>query len=291
MSSSNRLRDEMIVANGLNLSYLDWGDSRTRDAMVMVHGFAETKLVWQDVAPEMAREHRVIAYDQRGHGNSERASDNDYSRSSQVEDLASLIDGLGLRSVILVGHSMGGANAICYAAEHPDTVTAMVIIETAPEILRTGLETMRRLVTVSDEFTNLDQVIDIYRRHYPYSTVEQLERRVKSTMTVTEDGGYTWDFDIAFRDSMMRPPDPDPGQRRLNDLWECVDRVQCPVMIVRGSETDMLSPEAIQRLQRRIIGSRVSLIEDAGHAVPTDQPSALSLNIREFLQTLTSNVG
>jgi pimeloyl-ACP methyl ester carboxylesterase len=59
-------------------------------------------------------------------------------------------------------------------------------------------------------------------------------------------------------------------------------------MIVRGSETEMLTPEAIQRLHRRIPGSRVSLIEDAGHAVPTDLPAALSLNIREFLQSLSN---
>ncbi len=60
-------------------------------------------------------------------------------------------------------------------------------------------------------------------------------------------------------------------------------------MIVRGAETDMLTPEAIQRIHRRIVGSRVSLIEDAGHAVPTDQPAALSLNIREFLQNLAAS--
>ena len=73
----------------------------------------------------------------------------------------------------------------------------------------------------------------------------------------------------------------------MTNLWECVERVQCPVMIVRGAETDMLTPEAIQRLHRRIPGSRVSLIEEAGHAVPTDQPAALSQHIREFLQSLS----
>jgi pimeloyl-ACP methyl ester carboxylesterase len=72
------------------------------------------------------------------------------------------------------------------------------------------------------------------------------------------------------------------------DLWDCVDRVQCPTMIVRGAETDMLTSEAIQRLHRRISGSRVSLIEEAGHAVPTDQPATLALTIREFLQSLTN---
>ena len=288
MASANSPRDEAITANGLRLNYLDWGDVRTRDAMIMLHGFAETKSIWEEIAHDLVRTHRVIAFDQRGHGRSERAPDNDYSRATQVEDLEALITGLGLRTVILVGHAMGGANAICYAAEHPDPVTALVIIETAPEVLRSGMETLRRLVTARDEFATIDEAVDAHREYYPYATNEQLERRVRASIAITDDGAYGWDFDVAFRDSRLRPPEPDPGQRRLNDLWECVERVQCPVMIVRGAETDMLTPEAVQRLQRRIAGSRVSLIEGAGHAVPTDQPAALALNIREFLQTFSS---
>ena len=283
MASAGKPRDQMVDANDLQFHYLEWGDVRTRDAVIMLHGFAETKSIWDEIARELAREHRVIALDQRGHGRSDRAPDHDYSRATQVEDLHAVITALGLRTVTLVGHSMGGANALCYAAEYPDTVVALVVVESAPEILRTGLETLRRLVTDRDEFATIDEAVEAYREHYPYATSEQLERRVQAAVTVTGDGSYGWDFDVAFRDPSMRPPEPDPGQRRLNDLWDCADRVRCPVMIVRGAETDMLTPEAIQRLQRRIVGSRVSLIEGAGHAVPTDQPAALALNIREFL--------
>ena len=111
---------------------------------------------------------------------------------------------------------------------------------------------------------------------------------MRSSLTENEDGKWVWDFDPVFRDPKARPPEPDPGQRRLTDLWDCVDRVQSPLMIVRGGETDMLTPEAIQRLHRRVVGSRVSLIEEAGHSVPTDQPSMLSLNIREFLQSVAN---
>jgi len=278
----------MIQANGLQLHYREWGDVRTKHALIMLHGFAETKTIWTEVAQEMAREYRVIALDQRGHGRSDRAPNHDYSRTSQLDDLEAMISGLGLRTVTLIGHAMGGANAICYAAEHPDMVTALVIVEAAPEVLRTGIETLRRVITGGDEFATLEEVVELYREHYPYATDEQLERRAQASITIGDEGVYEWDFDPALRDPKLRPLELEPGQRRLNDLWECVDRVQCPVMIVRGNQTDMLTPEAIQRVQRRIVGSRVSLIEDAGHAVPTDQPSALALNIREFLQNLSS---
>ena len=288
MSNSTRPRDEFVEANGLRFHYREWGDTRTRHAVVMLHGYAETSEAWNETAQDLAREFRVIAIDQRGHGQSDRATDRDYTRASQMEDLEVIIESLGLRSVTLIGHSMGGANAICYAAEHPEMMTALVVIETAPEVLRSGIETIRRLLATGASFSSLEDAIESFREFFPYATTEQIERRVRASLTVNDDGMYVWDFDPIFRDPTNRPPDPDPGQRRLSDLWDCADRVQCATMIVRGAETDMLTPEAIQRLHRRVSGSRVSLIEDAGHSVPTDQPAALSLNIREFLQSIAS---
>ncbi len=288
MANPGKARDEFIEANGLRFHYREWGDTRTKHALIMLHGYAETSEVWNDMAIDLAREFRVIALDQRGYGQSARASDLDYSRSRQVEDLEAIIEQLGLRSVTLVGHSMGGANAICYAAEHPEMVTALIVIETAPEVLRSGIETVRRLLATGESFGSLDEAVDAFRPYLPYASVEQIERRVRGSFTVNDDGLYVWDFDHSFRDPSVRPPDPDPGQRRVADLWDYADRIQCPTMIVRGAETDMLTPEAIQRLHRRIAGSRVSLIEDAGHHVPTDQPASLALNVREFLQSIAA---
>ena len=69
-----------------------------------------------------------------------------------------------------------------------------------------------------------------------------------------------------------------------------IDRIQCPTMFVRGTHSDLITPQVMQRMHRRMPGSRISLIEEAGHAVPTDQPGQLALNVREFLQNLSNNV-
>ena len=285
---ANRAQGETVEVNGLALRYREWGDARTRHALLLLHGFGETSAIWEETALELSREYRVVALDQRGHGGSERAPDRNYSRTSQVEDLEAFVEALGLVPVTIVGHAMGGANALCYAAEHPDAVTALIVIETAPEVLRSGVETLRRVIASAERFVTFGDALEAFGRHYPESEPEQLERRVRASVAVAEDGDYwNWDFDPVFRDPATRPPEPDPGQRRMTNLWECVERVQCPVMIVRGADTDMLTPEAIQRLHRRIPGSRVSLIEEAGHAVPADQPAVLGQHIREFLQSLT----
>lgn len=286
MANPTKARDEFVEVNDLRLHYREWGDTRSRHALVLLHGYAATAEIWTEVAVDLAREFRVIAIDQRGYGQSARADDMDYTRASQLEDLEGVIDAIGLRSITLVGHSMGGANAICYAAEHPEIVSALVIVEAAPEVLRSGVEGLRRLLTAGESWGSMEEAVDAFRSLMPEASADQLERRVRGAITQSEDGRWTWDFDEAFRDPSIRPPEPDPGQRRLADLWDSADRIQCPTMIVRGQDTEMLTPEAIQRLHRRIAGSRVSLIEDAGHNVPSDQPSSLALNIREFLQSI-----
>jgi esterase len=288
MANLTKPRDEFVEVNDLRLHYREWGDTRSRHALVMLHGYAATGEQWSEVAADLAREFRVIALDMRGYGQSARADDMDYSRSAQLEDLEAFVDALGLRSITIVGHSMGGALAICYAAEHPEVVTALVVVEAAPEVLRSGIEGLRRLLMAGESFDSMESAIEAFRPLQPYAVTEQLERRVLSVLRPNAEGRLAWDFDEAFRDPQIRPPEPDPGQRRLSDLWDSADRIQCPTMIIRGQDTDMLTPEAIQRLHRRIAGSRVSLIEDAGHQVPTDQPSALALNIREFLQSIAA---
>ncbi len=288
MANPSKPRDEFVEVNDIRLHYREWGDTRSRHALLMLHGYAATAEMWTDVATDLAREFRVIALDQRGYGQSGRADDMDYTRATQLEDLEAFVDAVGLRSLTLVGHSMGGALAICYAAEHPEIVTALVVVEAAPEVLRSGIEGVRRLLLAGETFDSVDAAVDAFRAYQPYASNEQLERRVRAVLTMNDDGKLAWDFDEAFRDPQIRPPEPDPGQRRLSDLWDSADRVQCPTMIIRGQDTDMLTPEAIQRLHRRIAGSRVSLIEDAGHQVPTDQPASLALNVREFLQSIAA---
>ena len=108
----------------------------------------------------------MVALDLRGHGQSSYATNQDYSRTAQVEDLEAIVEQLGLRSVTLVGHAMGGADAICYAAEHPEGVSALVLVETAPEVLRSGMESLRKLVATADEFGSLEEAIEVFRPFY-----------------------------------------------------------------------------------------------------------------------------
>ena len=173
MAASTKPREDFVEANGLRFRFREWGDARSKHAVLLLHGYAETSEIWLEVGPDLGREFRVIAIDLRGHGQSSYATNQDYSRTAQVEDLEAIVEQLGLRSVTLVGHSMGGANAICYAAEHPEGVSALVLVETAPEVLRSGMESLRKLVATTGEFASIEEAIEVFRPFYPYATTEQ----------------------------------------------------------------------------------------------------------------------
>src|SRR5688500_20087344 len=95
MAGAHRTNEVSIEANGLQFQYQEWGDARSRHAVVLLHGFAATKAAWEETAIDLAREYRVVALDQRGHGRTQRAPAGDYSRGTKVEVLEAVIAALG----------------------------------------------------------------------------------------------------------------------------------------------------------------------------------------------------
>ncbi len=122
-------------AGGVRLSVADFGG--TGQAVVLLHGLAGHGEEWVDTAGPLAATHRVIAPDARGHGFSE-GNPPDVSAAAHVADAAAAIDELHLGPAVLVGQSLGGLTALALAAEHPEMVAALVVVEAGPEAADDG---------------------------------------------------------------------------------------------------------------------------------------------------------
>src|SRR5215475_4760568 len=105
MSASSR--DAAADLNGLRFHYLDWG-SDGRPPMLLLHGGAQTAHSWDEVAPDFARDHHVLALDQRGHGDTEWATGGRYRRDDFVGDIAAFLDDRGWPAATIVALSLGG---------------------------------------------------------------------------------------------------------------------------------------------------------------------------------------
>ena len=126
-------RDHVLQLHGQRFHYTEWGEP-SAPPVLLLHGVTGHARTWDGEARALAERYRVLALDQRGHGDSDPAPDGDYSTDSLVGDVAAFADALALPPVRLVGLSLGGRVAIAFAARHAAAVERLVVIDIGPEL-------------------------------------------------------------------------------------------------------------------------------------------------------------
>ena len=275
-------RDRFVDANGLRFHYLDWGEADA-PPIVLLHGFAQTCHSWDFVALSLCDRFRVVALDQRGHGDSDWAPDGDYTPEAYQSDLHAIVQELGLREIVLIGLSMGGRNAFTYASSHPEHIRALVIVDAAPESRTAGTENIRRFVQQEDELDSVDDFVRRVQAYNPRRSVQQIRGSILNNLKQLPSGRWTWKYDKLLRSPERRlGSDPATALR----LWGYVEGLRCPTLVVRGGETDVVASDTARSMQRRIPDARLATVEGAGHLVMGDNPAGFERAITSFLSSL-----
>src|SRR5213593_3050502 len=128
--------DRYFSVNGLRLHVLDWG-GEGRTPLLLLHGFTGHAHAWDTLSIALQPHFHVLALDQRGHGDSDPA--HVYNAAGAFRDLSSVVDHLGVRALTLVGLSMGGRNAMYFAAKRPEMVERLVVLDIGPEISKRAM--------------------------------------------------------------------------------------------------------------------------------------------------------
>jgi pimeloyl-ACP methyl ester carboxylesterase len=269
--------ERTVKVNGISLHYLDWGPADA-PPVVLLHGITGHARVWDHLAQRLAPARRVLALDQRGHGDSDPAPDDDYRVGTMADDVAAFAGSLRLGRFALVGHSMGGRIAIKFAADHAAQLERLVIIDIGPDIALAGLQRVRDMMASSPERIESEEwAVEYIRRGNPLQDVDMLRERVRHGLRRQPDGELTWKYAKGLRE-MMRA-----GRRDAVDLWEPLPHITCPTLVVRGAESDILAPEVAKKMAERLPDGRVVEIAGAGHTVPADRPEEFVREIRGFL--------
>ena len=267
------------LTNGhVRLHYSEWSGEHV-PPMVLVHGMRDSGRSWDVFASAIADEYRVLALDSRGHGDSDWADSGCYTFDHHVSDVGALFDALNLDDVILVGHSAGGRYAWAYAVENPDRVRALVVVDIDPD--PENVQTARDFTGIAEEpdsWETLDQFVERLRERQVYTDERELRAQAEAVSRLTDDGKYVWKADIRIVTEYERP-----------DLWDYWKRIKCPVLLVRGRQSRLLTHETAVLMHRTLPASQVRLaeLEGGGHWFYQDFPGAFEATVKWFLEGLT----
>jgi len=272
--------DRAITLRGRRFHYVEWGPA-VAPAVVFLHGITGHARTWDDEARLLADRYRVLALDQRGHGDTDPAPDGDYSDDALLGDLVAFTDALGVRRCTLVALSLGGRVAINFAGTHPGRVERLVIVDIGPEIAPVGRARVGALMAGAPErFESVEDVITHMRGNAPLYTEAMLRHRAQHAVRPLPGGGFTWKYDRALREAIRQ------GRMRVPaDLWPQWRAIACPTLLVRGALSDILPDETAKRMVDELPAARLVVVPGAGHTVPGDQPAAFQSLLREFLMS------
>src|SRR6266480_4275083 len=186
--------EKTVLIDELRFRYLDWGNEGLRP-ILFLHGGALTAHTWDLCCLALRDEFHCIALDQRGHGDSDWAPDADYSVAAQREDIRGFVSRIGLDRFVLVGMSMGAINALAFAISHPETLSALVLIDAGPEVRRPGSRRIRDFVNGGAEPASLDAIIERALAFNPRRDPKILRRSLMHNLRQEPDGTWIWKYD------------------------------------------------------------------------------------------------
>jgi esterase len=268
-------RRSVQVGSKQQISVLAWGEDQPE--LVFLHGGGQNAHTWDLVITALGRP--AIAIDLPGHGHSSWRDDRDYGPATNAPAIARVISELAPAAVGVVGMSLGGLTLIRLAAARPELVRRAVIVDVTPGSGAAHVRMSRsergttQLISEHRSFVSLDEMTELAVQASPRRPASAVRRGVRYNARQLPDGSWTWRYD----------PQIGAAQDMHAALWTDVPRLSMPVMLVRGGESAFVTQDDLAEMTRLAPAMRVEVVPGAGHAVQSDQPTALAVLISDFL--------
>ncbi|WP_170386298.1 alpha/beta fold hydrolase [Ruegeria atlantica] len=269
-----------------DVAYRDWGDETASDRAFCVHGLTRNAHDYDPLAARLAVTHRVICPDLPGRGQSDWLNDpSDYHLLQYNMDMTVLLSRFGYSSIDWVGTSLGGLIGIALAGLSNTPIRRLIINDIAPEIPYTALRRITSYAGNQRVFESLEEVEAHLRETLaPFGPMTDADwaRMAKTSSFEAGDGYHTHhDPDIMqnFRQYFMF--------MHFN-LWKFWEKITCPVLILRGTDSDFLPPNLLDRMIDRLPSAEFLEFEGVGHT-PTLNSSAQIDPVVDWLRSSSGN--
>jgi pimeloyl-ACP methyl ester carboxylesterase len=274
-------RSRNVVLRQMRFHFLEWG-APDAPPIVLLHGGHQSAHSWDLVSLHLAQRFRVLALDQRGHGDSEWARDVTYSNHEMSLDAEAFVETLGLRRPILMGHSMGGRNAMLLMRRAAPLLRALVIVDVGPEVSDRGRAVIAGFVRDNEEFDDLDHFVRNVQQYDPYRSRAHIERTVKYNMLQRADGKFVSKCDANPRRlGIVRGSGP-----QENITLEEAGAFDLPVLVVRGADSRILAADAAERFRDALPHGTLVTVPDCGHNVHGQNTKGFIAAVGGFLEAV-----
>ena len=247
--------------------------------VLLLHGGGQTRGSWKGSIETLASlGYRSYSVDARGHGESDRSPDGDYTVDAFCSDLRAIIAAIGAPP-ILIGASLGGVYSLVVAGEGgPAVARALVLVDVGARTNPYGVARIHAFMRAHpDGFTSVDEAADAVA-HYasdrprPRSN-KGLERNLRKV-----GGRYYWHWDNRFLDSW-----PPSHRAAMGRLETAARSLTVPVLIVHAAHSDVLGEEEVDHLRQLVPHAEYARVENASHMVVGDKNSDFNVAILDFL--------
>jgi pimeloyl-ACP methyl ester carboxylesterase len=274
------MRSRYVHCLGREVHVTEWGEAGA-PTVVAWHGLARTGRDFDDFAAALSTRWHVVCPDTPGRGLSQWAPEpaREYCLDFYVDIAEALLDELGLQKVHWVGTSMGGAiGTLGAATKLRGRIRRLVLNDNGPELAAPALERIKAYAGQPPSFATVTELERYFRDIYASFGVlsdAQWRALTEHSLRRLPDGRVTPHYDPALVQQFEHHPDD-------YELWAAWDRLDLPVLCLRGEQSTLLTAETAQAMRERGPRAAVAVIPDCGHAPALNTPEQIGL-IERFL--------
>ncbi len=252
--------------------------------LVFLHGLMGFLNNWGTVTRKLSSKYQCLVFDQRGHGKSIKPKSGFHPRDF-ANDLFQILEALKWNSINLVGHSMGGRNALFFSYLHPKELISLTIEDIGPEGDPSNyLYYQTMLAAIPTPFSSKPAVNLYFESQFAkdFKTKENSKTIVpflKANLEEKPSGLYDWKFSKEGIVESVR-------EGRSEDVWPLIDAIAAPTLYLRGENSKDLSKSIFEQVLKRNSLVKGVEISDAGHWIHSDQPEAFTRELETFLDSI-----
>jgi pimeloyl-ACP methyl ester carboxylesterase len=278
-------RSGFTIVEGRQVHYLEWGHGGL-PGVLCLHGGGQTAYMYEELGAAIGHRYHLLAPDLPNHGDSDPMVDG-FGPSGIAATLPALLDQFGLSRVALVGASLGGLSAIAFADAHPDRAAAIALIDVGHRLEPEGVRKIIDFMAAHESFASLEEAAAEIAKYLPQRKdvrPESLTRNLRQR----SDGRWEWKhgFGRRFRGLPRESHPADNLDTFLAGVEEAAARLTCPVLVLRGAASDVLSQHGAEEVAALIPNARLETVEKAGHLAAGDNPHSTVNLVSSFLDEL-----